>query len=743
MENQPLELLIGVIERITFFNEENGYSVLKIVPDRARPDAIARDGTVAVVGTLPALSLGESAEFAGTWRDDPRWGLQFRAEQVRPILPTSKRGITRYLSDIVKGVGPKTAERIVEHFGVETLNILNKSPEKLYEVQGLSIANADKLIKSWKENHATREIYIYLQQYGITPRLANRIIEQYNFQTIELVQQNPYRLADDLFGVGFLKADAIAQEMGYKLDSAERVAAGVSYTLSRMAQEGNTYAPRPVLAARAAEILKIDDLDLIDMVIEQRVRTKDILQETLVIDDVPIEAIYLPVYYHSERGCTRILRKLLAMKPTLTLAKPQAKDLDAFVESLQAVSSVQLTAQQRGAIKAALQNKVSVLTGGPGTGKTTTLRMVIEAVEELRRTVALAAPTGRAAKRLSIATERPASTIHRLLSFVPGENEFEFNEDNPLDIDMLVLDETSMLDLVLFYNVLKALPERAHLMLVGDIDQLPSVGAGNVLNDVINSGIAHVTRLQTIFRQDSRSHIVRNAHQINMGEMPYLGNDSDDFYFFRVSEPQEAGEMVVDVVLNRVPNKFGYNPLEDIQVLAPMYRGPVGVNALNDALQARLNGGAHKAEVKIDGRIYRVGDRVMQTRNNYDKGVFNGDGGRIRAIDKQENTVDVVMDGQVVSYKFTDLEDLVLAYCISTHRSQGSEYPVVVMPIMPQHYMMLQRNLLYTAITRAKKMVVLVGMDKAVAIAINNNQVAERFSGLRARLAALNGNMLL
>lgn len=729
--------LSGVIERVTYFNPENGYSVLKIIADNPHFDAVARDGTVAVVGVLPEMNPGEAAEFIGAWREDPKWGLQFRAEQVKPIQPTSKRGITRYLAEIADGIGPKTAEKIVEHLGEDTLNILNRHPEKLYDVPGLADRKADKLVEAWQKNYAEREAIIFLQGYGVTARFARRIFAEYGDETIEVVQRNPYQLADDVFGVGFVKADIIAQEMGWKLDSAERISAGLSYALTRLAQDGHTYAPRPVLVEKAAELLKLDDLALIDMIVEQRLKQDLIKSEPLIVDGQPIEAIYLPLYYHSERGIVRLLRQSLNAAPTLTLARPEANDLDGYIAKIQEASDVQLTAQQQSAVKAALTNKLTVLTGGPGTGKTTTLRMVIEAVEGLNRDVALAAPTGRAAKRLSEATDRQASTIHRLLGFQPGGYSFDYDEDNPMDIDMLVLDETSMLDLVLFYNVLKALPTRAHLMLVGDVDQLPSVGAGNVLRDVIDSGKAYVTRLDTIFRQDAKSHIVSNAHAINTGNMPYLGNDSKDFFFFRLNDTGDVAKMVVDVVTSRVPEKFGFDPVADVQVLAPMYKGAVGVNALNTALQKHLNGGGSRAEVMVGGTRYRVGDKVMQTKNNYDKGVFNGDSGRIASIDKGEGEMSVWMDEVQVNYSLSDLDQLVLSYCISTHRSQGSEYPVVVMPIMPQHFVMLQRNLLYTAITRARRMVVLVGMDKAVAIAVNNNKVADRYSGLLPRLQTM------
>jgi exodeoxyribonuclease V alpha subunit len=737
MQNQQQDRINGVIERVTYFNEENGYSVLKIHADKPRFDAVARDGTVTVVGVLPQLNVGEAAEFGGIWHEDPKWGLQFRAETVKPILPTSKRGITRYLADAVSGIGPKTAERIVEHFGEKTMEVLNQDPKRVYEVPGLKEKQAEKLVETWQNNWSERQAIIFLQGYGVSIRFARRIFAEYGDETIQIAQQNPYQLADDVFGVGFIKADDIAQEMGWKIDSAERISAGLTYALTRLAQDGHTYAPRPVLVEKAAELLGLHDLETINMIVEQRLRQELIRTENLRVDGETVEAIYLPRYHRYERESVRLLRQMLHTSPTLTLAKPQAQDVPAYVEKLMRKSDVQLSQQQQDAVKATLTHKITVLTGGPGTGKTTTLHMVIDAVEGLNRVVALAAPTGRAAKRLSEATGRAASTIHRLLGFAPGSNDFDHNEDNPLDIDMLVLDETSMLDLMMFYHVLKALPPRAHLMLVGDVDQLPSVGAGNVLRDVINSGIAHVTRLNTIFRQAARSHIVTNAHSINTGKMPYLNNDSQDFFFFRQHTPQEAADMVVDVVINRVPRKFGYNPMTDIQVLSPMYKGPVGVNALNNALQSRLNGSTSTAEVKFNGRTYRVGDKVMQTKNNYDKGVFNGDSGRIRAFDKEEALLDVWMDDQSVEYSYSELEQLVLSYCISTHRSQGSEYPVVVMPIVTQHFVMLQRNLLYTAITRARKLVVLVGTDKAVAIAINNNKVAERYSGLLPRLSNL------
>ena len=732
--------LTCVIERITFFNEENGYSVLRVTPEQAKAvpeDAYNQEGMVNVVGALPRLSEGEVIEFSGDWVTDPRYGIQFKAVTAVPILPTSKRGITRYLSDLVDGVGKKTAQKIVDHFGVETLTVLNTAPDRLYEVKGIRTEQVADIITTWKETHEERSVMIFLQQYGVTPNLAKKVYDAYGTHTIQQVQDNPYRLADDIYGVGFQKADSIAQEMGMKVNSAERVGAGLRFALERLALDGHTFAPRSVLIQTTQELLRIDDdPDLVDGVIAQELRQNHIYSETLhTRDGEEIEAIYTSLYYYSERGTSRLLQTLLQQDSRLLKSTPPDFDLDAYLNGLMDDFEVMLSAQQLGAVKATLLNKVSVLTGGPGTGKTTTLRMVIEAVEGLRHRVEVAAPTGRAAKRLQEATERPARTIHRMLGFQPRGG-FTHDESNPLEADLLVLDETSMLDLILFYHVLKALPPHCHLLLVGDVDQLPSVGAGNVLRDVIESGIAHVTRLETIFRQDQRSHIVVNAHRINHGEMPHLNNESDDFFFFGVEDANQAGERVVDVVVNRIPNRFGYDPLEDIQVLAPMYRGVAGVNTLNERLQAQLNGDPRYFAIKHRGTIFRVGDKVMQTRNNYDKGVFNGDAGRIHSIDDEEKEVHVLIDGGIITYEYSELDDLILSYCISTHRSQGSEFTVVVMPVLAQHYMMLQRNLLYTAITRAKKLVVLVGTRQAVGIAVQNNKVTERYSGLATRLSA-------
>jgi exodeoxyribonuclease V alpha subunit len=754
MEIVPqVETLKGTVERVTYYNEGNGYTVLKIMPDRKYPDAAARDGTVAVVGIMPEIAVGEAVEFTGQWGDDPRFGRQFKAESVTPVAPTTEAGIISYLSSgLVKGIGERTAEKIVKHFGIRTLDVLDHSPERLSEVPGLKKDLADKLAKAWADNQSVRQTMIFLQGYGVTSKMAVKIYEYYGARTIPVVQEDPYTLASEVYGIGFIKADAIALSMGTPPDAETRIRAGLAYALDQLSKEGHTYAPREVLVAKAKSLLGLDNMPPEEEDAAQKLDTlvKTVLDAELAKPDRPnlisdnsvtskdpgAEAIYLADYHDAECNAAKLLKRM-AWVPSKLMDAALDVDWPSFLQELAQGNNVELTEQQQGAVKAALKHKVSVLTGGPGTGKTTTLKMAIRALQELDFSFALASPTGRAAKRLSEATGCEASTIHRLLGFVPTENKFLHNENNPLKVDMLIVDESSMIDLLLFEDLLRALKPETHLMLVGDVDQLPSVGAGNVLRDVIESGVAHVTRLELIFRQREDSHIVVNAHRINHGEAPYMDNKSTDFYFFVEEDPVKAAELVVDVVKNRLPNKFGIDPVEEVQVIAPMYRGPGGVNALNESLQKMLNGDKRYAEKQLGGRLFRVGDKVLQTRNNYDLEVFNGDIGRITAIDFDDQMFEVVMDGRYVFYEWQQAQDeLMHAYCISTHRSQGSEYPVVVMPLLTQHYMMLQRNLLYTAVTRAKKMVVLVGSRRAVHIAVGNDKVARRYSGLQARLSS-------
>ena len=820
------EQLAGAVERITYYNEDNGYSVIKILPEKRYPRAQARDGTVTVVGIMPQLNEGESAEFTGEWVTDPKYGRQFRAQQAIPIPPNTTQGIINYLSSgIVRGIGPRTAEKIVEHLGADTVAILDSEPQRIYDVPRLKKQLADTLVEIWPNKRAERNMLIYLQGLGVSARIAQRVVNEYGGHTRQVIENNPYQLADDVFLIGFRKADQIARKMGLPPDDARRLRSGLHYALNQLAGEGNTYSPRDELLEKAAELLGVDDPAALtialqgqvmaDKLIEDKlqnggasspVRLGDLLQD----DKQTVNAIYLPRFFRAETGANTLLRNIAGSpspiirwqeqlkrnreiqihkrreqqrkeeelrfkrealerkrqfeedgkwktkpehdKPKNKKRKPKpdkddsAKNLwreeiilsiEEFLFKLQKQHQVELSSRQQDAVRGALTSKVSVLTGGPGTGKTTTLRMITTTLNELKDGgfgYRLASPTGRAAKRLGEATGEGASTIHRLLGFSPDEGGFEHDESNPLDADMVVIDEASMLDLQLFHSLLKALQPTTHLLLVGDVDQLPSVGAGNVLRDVIDSGIARVTRLDQIFRQDDESQIVSNAHRINQGQHPLTDNRSSDFFFFNISDPEAVAEMMVDIVKRRAPDRWDLDPVRDIQVIAPMYRGAAGVHNLNSRLQQELNGDYRQAEVKLGSRLFRVGDKVMQTRNNYDKEVFNGDIGFIYSIDDDDNSLEVIIDGRYVVYDYSEMDDLMHAYCISTHRSQGSEYPAVVMPILTQHYMMLQRNLLYTAITRAKRLVVLVGTRQAVRIAVKNNQVAERHSGLLQRL---------
>lgn len=730
--------ITGIIERTTFYNPSNGYSVVKITPDKKIPGAMAKDGTITVVGTLAELAPGETVEFTGYWIDDNKYGKQFRAETFTPSQPDSLDGIRRYLSSgIVKGIGEATADKIVKHFGKETLNILNGDPSRLSEVRSLKPGLADKLVKAWNENAGIRQTMIYLQEYGVTSKMAKRIYDYYGATTIDTVKRNPYLLADEVFGIGFMRADQLARAMGFGHESIERIRAGLNYTLNQLAGEGHTCVPREMLIDSALNLLKLDASlrERISEALQTQMALGQLIEDRLPFHGEDTVVTYLPNYHTAEVKAAKKLR-LIAKNGSLIQSKHSKTDWVKFIAKLVRTDEIGLSEQQQGAVIAALSSKVSVLTGGPGTGKTTTLKMVLAALEDGNFSVVLASPTGRAAKRLAEATGQSASTIHRLLGF--GGDGFSLDEDSPVDADMVIVDEASMLDIQLFHALLKAIKPETHLLLVGDIDQLPSVGAGNVLRDVIDSGIAHVTRLQVIFRQDEGSHITLNAHRINAGDMPHMDNRASDFFFFGSDDPLTAAELVVDIVLNRLPRRFGVDPMETVQVIAPMYRGPVGVDNLNAALQAALNGNPKMAQKKLGDRTFRVGDKVMQTRNNYEKDVYNGDIGRISGIDFEDSSMEIVVDGRYVTYEFIEAaEELVLAYCISTHKSQGSEYPIVVMPIMTQHYMMLQRNLLYTAITRAKQAVVLVGDRKAVAMAVKNNRVSERYSGLIHRLQAL------
>ncbi|MBT7070944.1 MAG: ATP-dependent RecD-like DNA helicase [Anaerolineae bacterium] len=728
-----MDNLSGSVERITYYNEENGYTVLRLRPEKKlHVPGLSRDGLATVVGNLPELSPGEHLDLQGRWHAHPKHGLQFNAEICEQTLPATASGIERYLgSGMIKGIGPRLAERIVEHFKADTLTIIEESPEKLRQVSGIGADRTAKINAAWQTQKQVKEIMIFLHGHGISTNLAIKIYKTYGDTALDTVQANPYQLERDIYGVGFKTADKVAQQLGLAKTHPSRIEAGLVFALNEMTNNGHVYSPREQLAQRAAELLEVD-IGLIPAALDRLTEDGRIRPEVLPDENAPGQGliaeqqaaygapvIYLTPFYFGEKGVAERIDKLMGY--TVNAAQlPQPND--------------SLSPEQQNAVTMALTNPVSILTGGPGTGKTTCMKALIEALEWQKKSYLLASPTGRAAKRLSETTGRSASTIHRLLGFSPVEG-FTYNEDNPLKTDFVVVDEASMLDLLLTNNLLKALSPGTHLLFSGDIDQLPAVGAGDVLRDMIASGQIPVTRLTTIFRQAADSQIITNAHRINAGQMPIFAKDEGQFYLFPADDALAAADWVVDVVTERIPQKFGFDPVQDIQVLSPMYRGAAGVQALNQRLQEKLNPPkASKPERQLYGTIFRPGDKVMQTRNNYDKDVYNGDIGFVRKIDMVEQQLRIDFDGRLVPYEWDEADELILAYAVSVHKSQGSEFPVVVIPVVTQHYMMLQRNLLYTAVTRAKKLCVLAGSKRAIGMAVGNNKVAKRFSALDLRL---------
>ena len=760
------EQISGSVERVTYYNAENGYSVIRLKPDSRGmlpfKYASGNEGLITAVGNLPEVNPGEWLKLSGQWVAHAKHGRQFQVELCEQSLPATTEGIKRYLgSGMIRGVGPVMAERIVNRFGEETLEVIDYDPERLLTVLGIGKKRVQSILKSWAEQRAIKDVMIFLQSHGVSTALAIKIYKKYGDDSLAIVQNKPYQMVRDIYGIGFKTADKIAQALGLAPDDPARIEAGIAYTLNRMAEEGHVYMPQEELEPEAAEILGVEaakvtqvleQLESSDFVKrekisyqvgggageqggrgagEQRSPTTSYQlpatsnqQPTAVREE---QAVYLTPFYYSEIGVTQRVKGLVAEKRSRL-----AKINQSLIVNRQ--SSIALSEQQEMAVQTAVTHKVTILTGGPGTGKTTTLRALLDLLDANRRSYVLASPTGRAAKRLTEATGREAKTIHRLLEFNPAEG-FGRNEQNPIDADMVVIDETSMLDLVLANNLLKAIDPQSHLLLVGDVDQLPSVGAGDVLRDLMASGVTAVLRLDTIFRQAAGSLIIQNAHRINHGQMPLASEGDSDFYMFIKQDPAETADLLVDIVQKRLPHKFGLHPLDDIQVLAPMYNGAVGVSMLNERLQAALNPpGQRKAERRLGGRVFRVGDKVMQTVNNYDKNVYNGDIGRIMAIDILQQTVTISVDGAPVVYDFLEMDEVVHAYCISVHKSQGAEYPCVVLPVVMSHYMMLQRNLLYTAVTRAKKLVILVGTRKAISIAVKNNKTTQRHTALDWRL---------
>ncbi len=727
----------GTVERITYRNEDSLYTVARVNCEGRGPTGQGRQ-TVTVVGAFPFITVGETLLMKGEWTSHPEYGRQFKVESYESIVPATVRGIEKYLgSGLIKGIGPVTAKRLVTRFGAKTLDVIEHEPGRLTEVEGIGEKKADAITRAFCDQKEIRRVMVFLAGHGVTPGLAIKIFRHYGDASIQAVRENPYRLADDIHGVGFKTADKIAAELGIEPVSMERVTAGIVYVLNELASDGHVYYPEDALIKEAAGILQVEETlvkDAMPVLEERGAIVRDMIQgET---------AVYLAYLYRAEANVAKGFCALATSKP-----RTVSGNIRNLMGEMERRDGISLNNEQREAVEKAAESSVLVLTGGPGTGKTTTVRTMLRVFEAEGFRVSLAAPTGRAAKRLAETTGREAKTIHRLLgvNFTQGYMAFERNEGSPIDADVIILDETSMIDVLLMSHFLAAVRPGTRLVLVGDVDQLPSVGAGSLLKDVIASGVVEVVRLTEIFRQAQLSMIVTNAHRVNRGEMPVFNRNlvkgvDADFFFIREEEPEKVTELVRDLVARRLPRYMKCNPIDDIQVMAPMRRTVTGVDNLNLLLRDALNpGGRGKREIRMGVFILREGDKVMQIRNNYDKMVFNGDIGRVVKADPEEQEVVVAFDEsdglRRVKYEQHELDELVLSYAISVHKSQGSEYPVVVMPVTTQHYVMLQRNLLYTAITRAKRMVVLVGTPKALAIAVKNDTQDMRHSGLHERLA--------
>lgn len=730
-----LAVLEGVLERITYANEENGYTVARVDTGRGGGDLLT------VVGSLLGAQPGESLRMEGRWGSHPQYGKQFTVENYTTVLPATIQGIRRYLgSGLIKGIGPRIAERIVEHFGVDTLDIIEQQPKKLIEVPGLGPKRTQLIGVAWEEQKAIKEVMVFLQGVGVSTSIAVRIYKKYEDASISVVKNQPYRLAADVWGIGFLTADRIAQSVGIPHDSPERVKAGLQYALSQSTDQGHCFLPEEQLIADAVKLLQVDTGLVIECLAELAGEEEGVVRETVPAPDggEPLTAVYLVPFHRAEISLAAQLGRLLRAADD-RMSAFQDVAWDKALTWLAERTGAELAPEQEQAVRLALTSKVAVLTGGPGCGKSFTVRSIVELARAKKAKVVLAAPTGRAAKRLSELTGAEASTVHRLLELRPG-GDAAYDRDRPLEADLVVVDEASMLDLLLANKLVKAVAPGAHLLLVGDVDQLPSVGAGEVLRDLLaDGGPVPRVRLTRIFRQAQQSGVVTNAHRINSGSHPITSGLSD-FFLFVEEETEDAGKLTVDVAARRIPARFGLDPRRDVQVLAPMHRGPAGAGTLNGLLQQAITPARPDLpEKRFGGRVFRVGDKVTQIRNNYDKGkngVFNGTVGVVTSLQLDDQRLTVLTDeDEEVPYDFDELDELAHAYAVTIHRSQGSEYPAVVIPVTTGAWMMLQRNLLYTAVTRARKLVVLVGSRKAIGQAVRTVSAGRRFTALDHRLA--------
>ncbi len=746
-------VLDGVLERVTYANPETGYTIARIDPGSG-----VRGGAdlITVVGPLLGAQVGESLRLRGRWTSHPKYGKQFEVHSYTTVLPATVQGIQRYLgSGLIKGIGPVMAERMVAHFGVDIMHIIDDEPGRLIEVDGLGPKRTAKITAAWAEQKAIKEVMVFLQGVGVSTSLAVRIFKKYGDASISVVRAEPYRLASDVWGIGFKTADTIAAAVGIARDSPERIKAGLAYTLSEAADDGHCFLPAPNLITDAAKILEVP-AEMIVPRLDELAAAEGVIREAIPVTGDPaaatiaatgpapagaapqVPAVYLPPFHTAERSLATALLRLLAARGD-RLAAFAAVDWDKALTWLRGRTGTPLAPEQEQAVRLALTSRVAVLTGGPGCGKSFTVRSVVALARARGAKVVLAAPTGRAAKRLAELTGHEAATIHRLLQLRPG-GEPSFDATSPLDADLVVVDETSMVDVILANKLVKAVPPGAHLLLVGDVDQLPSVGAGEVLRDLLTAGTLPVVRLTKIFRQAQQSGIVVNAHRINAGQPPGLTGFAD-FFWFSCDDGDEAAALVVDIVARRIPAKFGLDPRRDVQVLCPMHRGPTGAGNLNLLLQEALTPYRDgQPERRYGGRVFRVGDKVTQLRNNYEKGaagIFNGTVAVVTGISAEEQTLTVLTDeDEQVDYGFDELDELAHAYAVTIHRSQGSEYPAVVIPLTMGSWMMLQRNLLYTGVTRAKKLVVLAGSRRALAVAVRSQGSGRRHTALDYRLRA-------
>ena len=714
------EDLQGLVERVTFHSEDTGFCVLQV---KVR----GRRELATVVGSAAAINPGEQIDCLGTWVNNATYGLQFRADTLRTVPPTTLEGVERYLgSGLIKGIGPHFAHQLVEAFGADVFDVIERTPERLRMLEGIGAKRQARVTEAWREQKAIREIMVFLHSHGIGSARAARIHRVYGDQAIHRIRDNPYRLAQDINGIGFVTADAIARKLGIPSDSLIRIRAALHHVLWECSTEGHCAAEKQELVQRTVALLEVSPA-VVEEAVALEVAAENLMSEA--VEGKP--ALFLAPLHRAETGVAGHLRRLLAGPPPWG-----AIDTDRAIPWVETLTGLSLSLSQREAVAAVLNGKITVLTGGPGVGKTTIVNSILKLVEGRGGEVLLCAPTGRAAKRLSESAQAEARTIHRLLEFDPRRGGFRKDEADPLAVDLLIVDEVSMVDVLLMNQLLKAVPSHAAVLLVGDVDQLPSVGPGAVLQDIIESGRVPTVRLTEIFRQAASSSIVVNAHRINAGESIETrdGAGLQDFYFIPAESPEEIYAKLLQVVTERIPRRFAMSPIRDIQVLTPMNRGSLGTHSLNVELQKHLNAGA-EPRVSRYGWTYAPRDKIIQTVNDYDKDVFNGDIGQVSRVDLDEGQLHVTFDERTVLYEFGELDEISLAYATSVHKSQGSEYPAVVIPLAMQHYLLLQRNLLYTAVTRGKRLVVIIGQPRALAMAVNNVRSTRRLTNLGARLA--------